>query len=241
MRRTLIVALAVGLSVALATPAQASVTFQNNGMKAGWDSADPQRAGTITDVSSPSYKGNSAIRTRQVYETSDGNRYHAEVIKRGLYVNGLDRYYGQAVYVPANWQYHNQDVVIQQWATETPGSPWLGMNITGGQLVIDKVRGSGQFRTAFASMPRGQWVRIVTRLNMTSSGILEIWVNGIKVLSRTGDWSTSWNGSPSIRWSTGIYAGAWSTVPPAGQHDLSVYHDSLRIATTYHEADPLNW
>ncbi|WP_433428728.1 polysaccharide lyase [Nonomuraea sp. CA-141351] len=232
--------LTAALLAAVAEPAQASVDFSNTGVLAGWDIAT-QRQGTVTEVGSPVYKGTKALRARQIYETSDGNRYHAEAIERGLFVNGQDRYYGQAVYIPSDWQYHDQDVVIQQWATETPASPWLGMNITGDKLVYDKVRGSGQIRQAFADMPRGRWVRIVTRLKMTGSGILEIWVDGVKKVSQTGDWSTSWNGSPSIRWSTGIYAGAWSTQPPKGQSDLSVYHDSLRIATTYAEADPANW
>jgi hypothetical protein len=240
-RRLPVVLLMTATLSAVATgTAQASVVFSNTGVVAGWDIAT-QRQGTVTEVTSPVYKGTRALRARQIYEASDGKRYHAEAIKRGLFVNGLDRYYGQAVYIPANWQYHEQDVVIQQWATETPGSPWLGMNITGGKLVYDKVRGSGQVRQAFADMPRGRWVRIVTRLKMTASGILEIWVDGVKKASVPGDWSTSWNGSPSIRWSTGIYAGAWSTQPPKGQSDLSVYHDSLRIATTYAEADPANW
>jgi hypothetical protein len=76
---------------------------------------------------------------------------------------------------------------------------------------------------------------------MTSTGVLEIWVNGTKYTSATGDWSTAFNGSPTIRWSTGIYCSAWHNSSPSGQSDLSVYHDQLRIATSLTEADPNSW
>src|SRR5437762_11482022 len=46
---------------------------------------------------------------------------------------------------------------------------------------------------------------------------------------------------PSLRWSSGIYATRWDTETPTGPHELSIFHDNLRIATTYDEADPAKW
>jgi hypothetical protein len=226
------------LCLSLAVPSAATVYFENTGVTSGWD-IKTQRTGTVTQVTSPSYDGG-VLRARIIYEASDGNRYHAEAIKRGLAYNGQDRYYGQAIYLPSGY---NDHTVVQQWATEGPEGPWLGMNADAGVLKWDAVRGpmTGGPAAAFATVPLARWFRVVARLNMKTTGVLEVWVDGTKRLTQTGDWSTGYASGSSIRWSTGIYMSNWHRSPPTGAHDVSVHHDHFRIASSMAEAEPANW
>jgi MYXO-CTERM domain-containing protein len=75
---------------------------------------------------------------------------------------------------------------------------------------------------------------------MTASGPFEVWVNGTKTASASINLVVGGD-PPTIRWSTGIYCTAWRTQQPAGGSPISVWHDHLRVATTYNEAEPANW
>ena len=238
MRHALMTCAAGILCLSSSAPARATVYFQNTGVVSGWD-IKTQRTGTVTQVTSPAYDG-TVLRARIVYQSSDGNRYHAEAIKRGLAYNGQDRYYGQVIYLPSGY---NDHTVVQQWATEGPEGPWLGMNADGGTLKWDAVRGpmTGGPAAAFATVPLARWFRVVTRLNMKTAGVLEVWVDGAKRLSQSGDWSTGYASGSSIRWSTGIYMSNWHRTPPTGARDVSVHHDHFRIASTLAEAEPASW
>src|SRR5690242_10113261 len=112
-----LLALAVGGAPAAA---RAAVLFQNTGNAQGWGRVFTQRAGTITEVSSPVYKGTTAVKATQTYQTSNGQNYHSEIIKTMAHLAGQDLYYGQAIYLPPDWQFHSQNVTFQQWAPEMP-------------------------------------------------------------------------------------------------------------------------
>jgi hypothetical protein len=85
---------------------------------------------------------------------------------------------------------------------------------------------------------KGTWIRFVTRIQMSNPGTFEVWINGEKVFSKT--WNLRAMG-PSLRWSNGIYCTRWDTETPTGPRELTFWHDNMRIATTYAEADPASW
>jgi hypothetical protein len=212
-----------------------TVTFQNAGTTSGWDHVYTQKQGTLTQVSSPVYRGTSALRMTQSYLSSDGLNYHAEVVERYTARTDEDRYFGQAIMLPGDWVWHNQNVTFQQWAPDDNSGPWLLMFVQNDRLMAG---GRGFSVKDFGPIPRGNWVRIVTRIKQSTSGIFEVWVDGVKRGSVTGDLTVS---GGSIRWSSGIYCTRWDTEPPAGQSSLTIFHDHLRVATTYSAADPASW
>ena len=217
----------------------AGVYFQNTGTTGGWDEAYAQKQGVIRTVSSPAYKGSAAIEAKQTYINETGG-YHSEVIKAGAQTVGADRYYGQAIHLPADWRFHDQNVTFQQWSPEDPEGPWLLMFVYGDEL---QYGGSGGIKGTIGSISslRGTWIRVVTRLRLASgSGAFEVWVNGRKLVSRTG-MTVLPSTSQTIRWSSGIYCTAWRTGQPAGQSVLSIFHDQARIASSYALAEPANW
>ena len=193
-------------------------------------------------VSAPTFEGPSAIKSTQTFVVADGRGYHSERVMFDIQRNGQDYYYGLALYLPPDWVFHNQNVTFQQWAFENPGGggPWILMFVQNDKLRMGGSGASGSRDLATITNLRGTWIRIVTRINMTASGPFEVWVNGTKTASVPINLVVGGD-PPTIRWSTGIYCTAWRTQQPAGGSPISVWHDHLRVATTYDEAEPANW
>ncbi|MFI9846072.1 polysaccharide lyase [Nonomuraea sp. NPDC051941] len=246
MRRRMITVIIVALcAVPAVAPAgsatAAEVFFQDTGTLTGWSNypQEPQKQGVIRTVSSPVYKGTTAIEAQQTY-LDEGGGYHSETVQNRTQAVGQDRYYGQAIYLPPNWQFHHQNVTFQQWSPEDPEGPWELMFVQNDEL---RIGGSGGFAATLDKITnlRGTWIRIVTRLKFHSTaGAFEVWVNGRKVWSRTGV-TVLPKTSQTIRWSSGIYCTAWRNGTPAGPRVLSIYHDHARIASSYSLAEPANW
>jgi Polysaccharide lyase len=224
------------------TRGEAAVLFENTGTLTGWSRVYVQEMGTNTMVSSPTFEGPSAIKSTQTFVVADGRGYHSERVMFDIQRNGQDYYYGVALYLPPDWMFHNQNVTFQQWGIENPGGggPWILMFVQNDKLRMGGSGASGSQDLATITNLRGTWIRIVTRINMTASGPFEVWVNGTKAASRSINLVVGGD-PPTIRWSTGIYCTAWRTQQPAGGSPISVWHDHLRVATTYAEAEPANW
>src|SRR5690349_1813726 len=101
LRRALPLAIAIFFSAGVA---RAAVVFQNEGNLQGWDRTFTQHSGTVTMVNDPAYKGTTAIKMVQVFEGNGNGRYHAEVETYHAAKTGDDRYFGQAMYIPPDWQ-----------------------------------------------------------------------------------------------------------------------------------------
>jgi hypothetical protein len=226
----------VAIIVLFSANAGAVVVFQNTGNLKGWDRLFTQHNGTNTEVSSPAYKGATAVENKQIFEGTGNGRYHSEIEAYRVATTGDDHYFGQAFYIPKEWEFHNQNVAFQQWAPDDNSGPWLIMNLNGDH--IHWLGGIGTPDLGAVTDLRGTWIRVVTRIKMATNGILEVWINGKKTSSINGNFTVS---GGSIRWSAGIYCTRWINQQPTGPKTLALYHDHFRVATTYEEADPANW
>jgi hypothetical protein len=240
-KRNLLLAVPCVLA-AVTTRGEAAVLFENRGTLTGWSRVYVQEQGTNTMVSAPTFEGPSAIKSTQTFVMADGRGYHSERVMFDIQRNGQDLYYGLALFLPPDWVFHDQNVTFQQWAYENPGGggPWILMFVQNDKLRMGGSGASGSRDLATITNLRGTWIRIVTRINMTASGPFEVWVNGTKTASAPINLVVGGD-PPTIRWSTGIYCTAWRTQQPAGGSPISVWHDHLRVATTYDEAEPANW
>src|SRR5688572_14222737 len=232
-----------GLGVLLAGPVQATVYFQDEGTKTGWSNypQDPENLGRIDVVTSPTYKGGSALRFEQTYDaawSAQGRGYHAEVVKTTAQRMGEDRYYGGAVYLPSNWSFIDKNTTFWQFSPESPSGPW---NLNWVQQDQIRIRVMGTHYT-LATIGAGVWNRCVARFRLSStSGAFQYWVNGSLRQTVNGNIVPP-NGAQTIRWSVGIYVTWWrDATDPGGPSTRFVYQDHHRIASTYAEAEPANW
>ena len=218
-------------------PAAATVVFENPGNLQGWDRQFTQHQGTVTLVTDPVYKGGTAIKTTQIFEGTGNGRYHSEVETYRAAKTGDDHYFGQAMFIPKEWVFHDQNVCIQQWAPDDNSGPWIIMNLNGSHLHwLDG--GLGTPDIGDLTDLRGTWIRLVTRIKLGAGGAIEVWINGKKTYSKMRSFNPS---GGTIRWSTGLYATRWINQQPTGPHTLYLFHDHVRVATTYDEADPASW
>lgn len=235
--------LAVGalLLLSWAPAARAAVVFQNAGDTTGWGRVYTQRAGTLTAVASPAYSGSTALKMTQTYQTSDGGNYHAEVVKNMAGLADQDLYYGQALYLPPDWVFHDQNVTFEQFAqTDVFGSPWVLLYVQRDHLFIAHVvNGSGNTDLGPITGLQGTWIRLVTRMKLGPAGMMEFWVNGEKRATLNGNIQAPNKGA--IRWSVGMYCTYWRREQPKGLNPMVLFHDQMRVATTYAEADPASW
>ncbi|HZP60423.1 MAG TPA: heparin lyase I family protein, partial [Opitutaceae bacterium] len=222
---------------AAALTSSASVFFQNNGNKEGWPNypQTPQAHGTISDVTSPAYQGNTAIKFTQTWIPNYTGRYHSEVDYQGTQFTGSTMYYGLTLFLPANWDPADSKVSIQQWAGT---GPWIIMEVRGTNMVIlPHIAGI----TTMAPSTPGVWMRIVTQITDDANGTLAVWINGTQRLHLTGNLvAPATNGE--VRWSCGEYVTGWTgvtTQPSPSYREL--FEDHYRIATTQAEAEPANW
>lgn len=214
-----------------------SVSFQNTGTIQGWSNypQNPSR-GTIGNVSSPVYKGSTAIRFFQEFTTIGS--YHNEVVLTPTAPVGSDSYFGFAIYLPSSWVYSQQSFTFSQWArSDSSNTPWTLLFLRNQEL---RTGGSGGLAHSwFTGFPRGVWHRFVIRIrNSTTQGRFELWFNGTYMGRVGGDSITP--GGPSIRWSSGQYNNNWRTDIPDNSPTIS-YMDHFRVATSYAEAEPDNW
>jgi predicted nucleic acid-binding Zn ribbon protein len=232
-----------GLFVLLAGPTWATVYFQDEGTKTGWDNypQDPENLGRIDVVSSPTYKGNTALRFEQTYDadwSAQGRGYHAEVVKFGAQRLGEDKYYGGAMYLPSNWNVIDKNTTFWQFSPESPSGPW---NLNWVQLNEIRIRVMGTHYT-LATISPGVWNRCVARFKLSStSGAFQYWVNGTLRRTVTGNIVPP-SGAQTIRWSVGIYVTWWrDATDPGGPATRYLYQDHHRITSSYSEAEPANW
>jgi hypothetical protein len=213
------------------------VYFSNDGTTAGWSTATPQGGtiGKVMDVTSPVFKTATAILTEQTYVRPQGA--HSETILAQAQRNGEDRYYGQAIYLPADWNTIDENATFQQFSPEQPAGPWM-LNWIQGDHIFIRVAGK---HYDCGPISKGKWTRVVVRFKTTNPGIFEYWVDGAKKWSVTDVNLTILNGSPSMRWSSGIYVTWWRTKPPGPQLTRQIFHDQLRVASSYELAEPANW
>ena len=237
--------------MAAAVNSYGTVYFQNTGTVAGWNSPDTNPVpgddkGTVTQVTSPTYKGPTALKATQIYDPAYSARtgykggYHAEVVKFDIAASG-DKYFGQAIMLPSTWLPHNWNDTFEQVSPENPSGPWSLTYVQGTQLHCSTVGTIG-------NISRGVWTRVVLHYKFGNPGTFEAYINGAKTVSRSGI-NVNPNGSKTVRWSNGIYCTAWRNHKPGdpsstdlfNQLTRTIYHDQFRIATTAAEADPLNW
>jgi hypothetical protein len=239
----------------LAAPAAsfATVVFQNTGTTSGWDYLSTQNKGTLSAVSSPVYKGSTAVRARQIYVAGAGERFHSELGKRNVGKRGDDRYYGWAVRVPDNWQFTSQWYILSQLGISYSGlscggEPLSKSYLSGTTLKLEITTGApcsskSSSVTVATGFTAGVWHRLVYRYRFASdsAGQLQYWVDGSKKLERLNAANITSASNP-LRWSIGLYCAQWfGRALEGSQGTRDVFVDQARVASSYNEADPSQW
>jgi hypothetical protein len=241
----------------LAGPSAATVLFRNTGTTSGWNQVFVEHLGSVAQVSSPAYRGPTALRVTQVYDAGYTGRYHSELVRSDGYRPGQMRFYGFAMYIPSNWQSVGQGFNIAQFIADFGDTgcddfmPTTMMWFTGSSLSTRVKQGSvcnQSIRTFsnFATLPYGQWHRVEIQANWRSdpTGYFKVWVNGTKRLEQYNLATTvSDPANRALSFRVGMYANAWHDQGRmvGTQGTRTLYFDQIGIGTTFADADPNAW
>lgn len=224
--------------------AHGTVVFQNDGATSGWSYTSHDGSGSVSQVSSPTYKGSTALKCYQTWSGSGDYTLHSEAVIRDVGKNGWDRYYGWALYLPSGWNYDStRGQAVSQLAADTScgGQQTDMFQMKGTHLEVKRELGdpcnpARSTLTVVDPVSTGTWHRIVIHKKWASdsTGNYQVWFDGSKKIEKLNQ-SNSHNGSYLYRWSIGLYANFGS----AGSKTL--YVDHARCTSSYTESDPASW
>lgn len=243
------------LTIALVSGAgHANIYFENTGLTNGWTTLWHEDQGSLLETNNPTYKGPSAVRCRTVYRSTYRGRYHTELRKGGMAALGMDRFYGFAFYLPANWEFDDQSYNIQQFIASVDGcsggQPATMTHLYGRSLITRIVTGpDGCTRTSHpltvtTNVTPGVWHTIVFHGNWqaTNTGVFEFWYDGVRKVNQQNV-ETIPNDNTVFNLAVGNYSNGWHDdgTNVGTQTIRDVYIDHVRVADSYAEADPTAW
>jgi hypothetical protein len=151
-------------------------------------------------------------------------------------------WYGFSVYLPSDYKADKVWEIVAQWKNwpdsgDTEHSPPLTLSTTGGVWsVTDKWNANrtttpSSTRTSkhlFGPYTTGKWTDWVFRIRWAydKDGLLEIWKDGKKVLSKSGP--NTYNDARMPYFKFGIYKG-WHKIAATSVKTRTLYHDQLRF------------
>ena len=241
--------------LAFVVPAEASVIFHNTGTTSGWNSINQEHNGSVTSVTNVVYKGSTAIKCTQVFDSSYTGRYHSEVVKNDVYRLGDTGFYGFAFRLQADWQFQNQSYNIAQFIADFSDTgcddfmPSSMVWLIGNQLSTRVKQGTpcNQQTVTFnnlATVSAGVWHKIVIQAKWASdtTGFYKLWFDGAKVLE-SFNIKTTVADSRFFQMRVGIYANGWhdNGHMVGSQGTRSIWYDQIGAGTTFADADPDQW
>jgi len=242
------------LSLAAAHAVEASVVFQNTGTTTGWSTLWHEDQGSVTQVSSPAYKGGQALRCRTVYRAAYRGRYHSEARRSGMAARGQDRYYGFTFYIPSHWQFVAQNYNVQQFIGNASGcsggQPWTMTRLLDRALLTRITTGpdgctrSHTTFTVTSNVTAGVWHRLVIhgKWQPNNAGAFQVWYDGAQQVNQTNR-PTCPNTPGGFNLAVGNYSNGWHDDKKmvGTQSTRDIFIDHVRVATTYNEASPTGW
>lgn len=244
---------------AFALAAQASQLFSNTGTTSGWDSTNHENKGTVQQVSNVVYKGSSALKMTQIYDSSWSGRYHSEVVKNNVYKRGDTGFYGFAFRLQADWQFSPaQSYNLAQFIadfSDLPGNcdtfmPSSMVWIVGNQLYSRVKQGTicaqkTQTYSDLTTVTAGDWHRVEIQASWKTdgTGFYKLWFDGTQVLDKSNLDTTLNEDDRYFQFRVGLYANGWydDKGMKGTQGTRQVWIDQVAAGSTFADADPSQW
>ncbi|KAK5624452.1 hypothetical protein RRF57_000168 [Xylaria bambusicola] len=239
--------------------AAATVIFSNTGTMSGWDAYTRENKGTVQEVTNVVYKGSTALKMTQVYDSTWSGRYHSEAVKYDVYKKGDTGFYGFAFRLQENWQFSPaQNYNLAQFIAdftdlgcEETYMPSTMVWIEGDQLATRVKYGNAcptnqQITRSFKNLKTvtaGVWHRIELQVSWKSdnTGYFKMWYDGEKVTETYNIPTNVGDGRP-FQFRVGLYANGWHDSGYQGtQPTRQVWYDQIAAGSAFADANPDGW
>jgi hypothetical protein len=186
-------------------------------------------------VSSPAFEGEKSGRF-ELREgdpvTSGGTR--SEVLFPEQ--SNAERWYAFSVFFPSGeYAFDSFTEIITQWHQGGGTSPPIALELKADRYeVVIPAAAAGKpstERTDIGGVTKDAWNRFVFHIKHSSAadGLLEIWLNQTKLMTRTG--SNMYSSSTATpRWKLGIYKWKWNSGGTTDTDKRVLFYDSVRMA-----------
>lgn len=242
-----------------------SVLWSNMGYKAGWSRqySQPdnpstgfyavQQIGTSASPGSPTH-GNSPTSLRMEVRSNEkkdgGGRFHSELHQDGLGGLGQTRYYGFATYFPSAGAVEGA-TFFQLFNPAGQNKPMVMFFVnSSGQVTFKVIKNiaddSDDVLVTLGNPGYGSFKTFVVGVKWSTGadGWIKVWMNNSNESSPTKTYSgvtcnSDCNSSLSVRMQMGVYMPRWTNIglPPSPEKRW-IYHDTIRVATSFSEAKP---
>jgi hypothetical protein len=160
-----------------------------------------------------------------------------------------EQWYSFAMLFPADsWEPDSYPEIISQWHAfpdEALGEQWRSpatkLLVLNDRLRMDigyhtaKVNSDveNEFKYDLGPLPKDTWQHFVFRIkhDVSEAGVVEIWINGSKVLKHTG--GNSYNDDLLPYWKVGLYKWSWNGTRQTDVDLRVLYLDEVSIRTSY--------
>ncbi|KAJ5475790.1 hypothetical protein N7475_001519 [Penicillium sp. IBT 31633x] len=240
------------LVAALSFTAQATQLFKNTGTTSGWDKTNKEHSGSVKEVTDIVYRGSTALKMTQVYDSDYTGRYHSEVVKNDVYKRGDTGTYGFSFRLQDDWQFSPaQSYNIAQFIADFSDSDCDGYMpssmvwVKGNQLHSRVKQGTicKQVTKNFhdlANVTAGEWhrVEIEAKWETDETGYYKLWFDGEEVLDET-DINTTVEDDRAFQFRVGLYANGWHDDDgmKGSQGTRQVWYDEIAAGTTLADID----
>ncbi|MFL5746543.1 MAG: polysaccharide lyase [Niastella sp.] len=152
-------------------------------------------------------------------------------------------WYSYALYMPsAQYKDEAADEVITQWHGGGGITPAISMRVTNGHLVM---RTPDNAKTDLGAIEKDKWHTYVYHIihSSGSDGLIEIWKDGTKLVSRKGPSMYAITGDFHLpNWKMGIYKSDWNGTGTTSTNLRVLYFDDIKYGkatATYDEMLPV--
>ncbi len=150
--------------------------------------------------------------------------------------SNLHRWYGYSVYFPsADYARDSYTEIISQWHQGGGTSPSIALEIKDDRynvVIPSGASGTGSTqRIDIGAVAKNTWNQFAFHIKHSSGsdGLLEIYLNGKKILSRSGSNMYSLSSASAPRWKVGIYKWKWNDSKTTDTKKRVLFYDNVRI------------
>lgn len=164
--------------------------------------------------------------------------------------SNLNRWYSFAVYFPsADYKFDSEDEVIGQWKQhEHDVSSAISLRIKEDKfrLTVFPAYKVTSIKYDLGLIPKDKWLSFVIHVKHStgSDGLIELWIDGVKKLNRTGSNMyklTSESGMTNPEWKIGVYKSGWNGSQTTMTTKRVLFYDDIKLGNenaTYAEMVP---
>lgn len=203
---------------------------------------------SITQTSCYAYNGSKCAKFElRNTDTMNNSGTRSEITFPTL--TNLNRWYSFAVYFPCmDYAYDTDDEVINQWHQGGGLTPALCIRTMKDSMYLRIVEDPGGDDTwiNLGYIQKDYWYEFVMHIQhaSTSSGLIEIWRNDRKILTRSGKnmYPVGVGGTTNPNWKLGIYKSGWNDEGTTLTNRRVILFDDIKMGnenSSYREMKPM--